>query len=137
MPAPPWSIVTCNNITTQTHTNTPQQGINSAQLASNTLQQGVNFVVSMPIVMVAFTCADGQVLALPVRSDLASTLDNISRMHQMTCPQTVAMMKEANSAMGKVNSPPMLDGDFSVREMELAEDIISELEEKKVATEIR
>src|SRR6266704_4340699 len=135
MPAPPWSIGNGNAANT-IHTVTS----NFTRLPSvPTLMTVTNFthLPSVPIVMVAFTCADGQVLALPVRSDLASTLDNISRMHQMTCPQTVALMREANSAMGKVNSTTMLDGDFSVREMELAEDIISELEEKKVETEIR
>jgi len=84
-------------------------------------------------ITIAFTDANGVTVAITVDQAHAAALSQISSMNQMYFPYPPGTV--INGAYNKPTKPqPMLEGDFSIDEMEAAEQIIAELTEKERGT---
>ena len=133
---PPYSLPTnaISSLNSQNVTQWPQPG--TCGIGISQAQSGVLSYTGGTIVTICFTDAKGQNWALDVDPRHAQTLLQISQAHQANAQYAYAASVSATQVYNKPQaSPPimvkpasMIEGDFTEGEMELAENIIAELE---------
>ncbi len=123
----PWSGLgpqSVHTINTGVCSNTGVGGMGIYQVS----QSGVSYP-SGTIITILFTDAHGQNWALDVDPIYAQTLSQISQAHQMKAQYQYAPGQYATPTPPNMAKPiPMMDGYFTEDEMELAENLIAELE---------